>query len=396
MPLPSGRLRIVFLHLELGIGGAERLVLAAARHLRQSGHDVVVYTTRFDPDRALSTADGLDVRVRVSWIPAHVSERGRAAAGIARMAVLALAAATSGPCDLLFCDQVPQIVPLLKRLTAVPVIFYCHFPDQALAMPGGWLSRAYRTPIDALERSGMQRADRVLVNSRFTERAVRQLFGQELPLHLLQPSVSVDARPVDGPDAAVAPMILSLNRFAPSKQLPLAIDAFLEARRQLPPLLAARLRMVVAGGYDARRADDRSALAAVRRCVEDAALGQAVEVRTSCTDAERDTLFAECRCVLYTAPEEHFGLVPLEAAAAGRPVVGIGQGGLLETVIDERTGLLCEAEPVSLGKALARLVLDGDEASRMGAAGRALVQDRFSSERFGRELDAIVAGLMAR
>mmetsp|Transcript_25585 Transcript_25585/g.101031 ORF Transcript_25585/g.101031 Transcript_25585/m.101031 type:complete len:104 (+) Transcript_25585:1454-1765(+) len=51
----------------------------------------------------------------------------------------------------------------------------------------------------------------------------------------------------------------------------------------------------------------------------------------------------KCTCLLYTPPEEHFGIVPLEAMAASRAVIACNSGGPLETIEEGVTGFLCEA-----------------------------------------------------
>ncbi|MDR2431607.1 MAG: glycosyltransferase [Candidatus Margulisbacteria bacterium] len=56
-------------------------------------------------------------------------------------------------------------------------------------------------------------------------------------------------------------------------------------------------------------------------------------------------LYANCRAFVFPG-EEDFGITPLEAQASGRPVIGLGRGGLLETVLDGQTGLFF-AEPTA-------------------------------------------------
>jgi glycosyltransferase involved in cell wall biosynthesis len=51
------------------------------------------------------------------------------------------------------------------------------------------------------------------------------------------------------------------------------------------------------------------------------------------SDAAVANLFARCRAVLFTAVED-YGIVPLEAAAAGRPTIALGRGGVLETMVN--------------------------------------------------------------
>ena len=54
---------------------------------------------------------------------------------------------------------------------------------------------------------------------------------------------------------------------------------------------------------------------------------------------------AECKALLYPG-EEDFGIVPLEAQASGRPVIAYGKGGVLDTVIDGKTGVYFKEQTV--------------------------------------------------
>ena len=51
-------------------------------------------------------------------------------------------------------------------------------------------------------------------------------------------------------------------------------------------------------------------------------------------------LIGQCIATLYVAKEEDFGLSPVESMAAGKPVIGVAEGGLLETVLADQTGIL--------------------------------------------------------
>ena len=67
---------------------------------------------------------------------------------------------------------------------------------------------------------------------------------------------------------------------------------------------------------------------------------------------------------------EPFGIVPLEAMACGVPVVASAVGGLLDTVVDGRTGVHVPPRcPDRLGPVLAGLLDDPDRRRKMGAAG---------------------------
>ena len=77
----------------------------------------------------------------------------------------------------------------------------------------------------------------------------------------------------------------------------------------------------------------------------------------SFTSAQRTALLAACIAVVYTPPGEHFGIVPLEAMAAGRPVIACNQAGPLESVVHGVTGLLCKPEPAAFGEAMAIILV---------------------------------------
>ena len=75
----------------------------------------------------------------------------------------------------------------------------------------------------------------------------------------------------------------------------------------------------------------------------------------SFSDEQRALLLAACTAVVYTPQHEHFGIVPLEAMAAGRPVIACDSGGPRETVLHGQTGLLCEPTPAAFAAAMLAL-----------------------------------------
>ena len=77
----------------------------------------------------------------------------------------------------------------------------------------------------------------------------------------------------------------------------------------------------------------------------------------SFTDEQRTELLQACRAVVYTPADEHFGIVPLEAMAAGRPVIASNSGGPLETVVHKSTGFLCQPQPEHFAQAMAALAV---------------------------------------
>jgi len=392
MPPP---LSIAFLHPDIGLGGAERLVVDAAVELQAAGHRVTLYTSHHDRARAFpETVDGtLDVRVHGGFLPHHVLQRLRAPCAVARAAWLATTALAPGRHDVVVCDVVTHAIPLARARARAPVVLYCHFPDLLLAPRRDGVYRWYRAPIDGLERAATARADRVLVNSRFTAARVRAAFPElAREPEVVYPGVALDPREPSPPAGAT---ILCVSRFDPAKRLERAVDALAALRDLLAPDELAPVRLVIAGGYDARLAECRATFDGLAARAAGLGLADRVALVRSPSDADLRALLSRARCVVYTPEDEHFGLVPLEAMAAGRPVVAVSAGGPAETIRDGETGILCPPDAGAFAGALARLLREPETARRMGAAGRRHVAARFSRAAFGARLEAVLRDVVA-
>jgi alpha-1,3/alpha-1,6-mannosyltransferase len=390
-------MRVAFLHPELGIGGAERLVIDAALELEARGHETVIFTAAHDPGRAFApTVDGrLDVQLRGAALPARVAGRLRVPCAAARVGWLGVAAALDGRrFDALVVDLVPYALPLLRRLPlgGARLVYYCHFPDQLLALERRGILRPYRAVIDRLEVPALRAADRVAVNSRFTGETLARL---GLPgAEVVYPGVDVDLYAALPEPPAGEVLLLSIARFDPRKNLALAIDALGRLRERLAPAIFAGVRLVLAGGFDPGLPEDHATADALVAHAARLGLAERVELRRSPSDAERLALLAACRAVIFTPPEEHFGLVPVEAMAAGRPVVAAASGGPLETVLDGETGALVAPTADAFAAALVPLVEDRALAARLGRGGRRHAA-RFSRRAFGDALEALLVRCVA-
>ncbi|HTO10187.1 MAG TPA: glycosyltransferase [Candidatus Binatia bacterium] len=393
--MSPGRLRIAFVRPGLGIGGAERLVVDAALELDARGHEV----TLFVGDRQEAQLDEVKAgRVRVvavgGKLPAHVAQRLRAPAAILRAAWAARALARARPApDVVVVDLVPHVIPLVRRLVRVPVACYCHFPDLLLAPRRRGLYAIYRAPLDRMEERGLIAADRVLVNSRFTASVVQVTFPRldAGSLEVIHPGVDVEA--ALPPPWAGEPLILSVNRFDPGKNLTLAVDALAALRERMPAPGFAAVRLVLAGHFDERLAETRALGAELGARAARLGLEGQVALARSPSDAERRALLARAACVVYTPLAEHFGIVPLEAMAAARPVIAVNRGGPTETIVSGETGWLAAPTPAGFAEALARVLGDAAAARRMGEAGWHHVRAHFSRAAFGARMERALAAL---
>jgi len=93
-----------------------------------------------------------------------------------------------------------------------------------------------------------------------------------------------------------------------------------------------------------------------------------------------------CRAFLYAA-EEDFGIVPVEAMAAGAPVIGYGRGGTAETVLSGKTGLLVnEQTPQAIGAAVVEM-----DANPIAPAQCRQRAEEYSMGVFSDRIDGLVA-----
>jgi glycosyltransferase involved in cell wall biosynthesis len=107
-------------------------------------------------------------------------------------------------------------------------------------------------------------------------------------------------------------------------------------------------------------------------------------------DAGLARAYARCRAFVFPA-EEEFGIAPLEAMAAGRPVIAYRRGALTETVVEGVTGLFFDEQtPDALVDALRRFEVSGFSAEKVRA--QAL---RFDEARFREEMRAFVDECLA-
>ena len=84
------------------------------------------------------------------------------------------------------------------------------------------------------------------------------------------------------------------------------------------------------------------------------------------SDKELILLYNKAKMVVYAPYQEPFGLVPLESMSCGTPVVGVNDGGVMETVINGKTGILTGRNTTIFSKTIASLLKNPDLVEKMG------------------------------
>jgi len=351
---------VLFIHLDLGIGGAEQLILNLALASHREKKKVTILTSHCDPNHCFDLVKRNGelsdcVHVYGSFIPPSIfgSGYGKALCSTIRMLYLGLIAVLLyRKCvDIFVLDVLPTPIPFLKWFCSeVGILFYCHFPDKLLIRKdnGVTCSRSilffkslYRHVFDWIEEYSICHADLLVVNSSFTECQVRISFPRliQKDIKILYPCVDMTKfTPPTYKNNFNGP-IISLNRYERKKNIEILIHAYaalLEKKTKNVPLL------IIAGGYDRLNQENVEYLKELQKLAYETLQlpKNKVDFQCSISDIQKKELFETASCLVYTPFYEHFGIVPIEAMYAGIPVIAMRSGGPCETIKNYTTGIL--------------------------------------------------------
>jgi glycosyltransferase involved in cell wall biosynthesis len=254
-------------------------------------------------------------------------------------------------------------------------VCYCHTPMRYAweegFLDGEEVSRAMRLALPPLlaqlrraDLAGASAPDVFVANSQHVAERIQRYYGRSA--EIVHPPVDVDhflsvERQPKSED------YLIFGRVVPYKRVDLAVAACTRLGRPLKVAGAGR------------------ALDAVR-----AGAGAGTEFLGKVSEHERDRLLGGARALLFPG-EEDFGIVPVEAQAAGVPVIAYGVGGAAESVLDGRTGVLFAEQSIAgLAAAIERF-----ETLELDVA---LVREnamRFGRDRFRTEMAAVIERALA-
>ena len=263
-----------------------------------------------------------------------------------------------------------------------PHVCYCFTPmryvwdlyDDYFGRRAGRLTRTVMPPVAARlrrwDRESISRVDRFVAISRHVAARIERYY--ERTAEVIYPPVDVQRFDLAAGDDDGFYLIVSA--LSPYKRLDLAVQAAQRLGRRL---------LVVGWGPEERRLRSLA--------------GPAVEFLGHCSDEDVAALYRRCRAVLFPGVED-FGIVPLEAMAAGRPVIAFEGGGALETVVPPGldrppTGLFFREQTVdALAEAMRRLESGAVTFEPKALRARA---EEFDRPRFKEGIALLLGGVLA-
>ncbi|KAA0235416.1 MAG: D-inositol-3-phosphate glycosyltransferase [Acidimicrobiales bacterium] len=212
----------------------------------------------------------------------------------------------------------------------------------AMAIPGP-LARAV---VHHLDRVALDRR-RIRRHAAISRTVARRpgYFPPDVTVDAVHPPTSLTV----GPPGPYDDYFFTVSRLEPIKRL----DLLVESMRHVP----GPTRLLIAG-----EGPDRSRLESL------AAGDPRVELIGDVGDDELAALYANARAVAFVPADEDYGYVALEAMLHARAVLTCSDSGGPTELADERTGMVVDADPRSVGAALARLSDDPETARQLGEA----------------------------
>lgn len=306
--------------------------------------------------------------------------------------------------DIVFCDLVSICIPILK-LRIPWVIFYCHHPDQLLTQPGGYSKKLYRLPLNYLEEITTGMAHQVFVNSLYTGKVFKNTFKNlNIEPKVLYPSINTDffdktrlvtlERALNKKLPNESFILLSINRYERKKNLSIAIHALENLKKCLSNEDYNKVYLIMAGGYDKRVQENVEHYFELTQLTDELNLGEKIIFLRSPSDIDKLSLLNNCHVLIYTPPNEHFGIVPLEAMYAGKPVIAHNSGGPMESIVDGVTGYLVDLTGESFAAKIAHLIENKNLIEEFGKAGKERFVKTFSFNAFSTQLNDAIDGLI--
>ena len=382
-------------------GGQNVHVAALARALAARGHEVAVYTRR--DSRALPERVVLCAGVQV----VHVS--AGPPVPLPKDALLPHMAAFGRELAAQWLLQAPDVVHAhfwmsgvaavkAARTTGVPVVQTFHALGSVKRRHQGRADSSPRSRVAT--ESALAREVDLVVATCTDELAELAGLGVEVERVRIVPcGVDIEHFRPDGPRWSGDPLLtpsatpphrlVCIGRLVERK----GVDTVVRALAELPTA-----ELVVAGGPPVAELGSHAEARRLMALARELGVDQRVRLVGEVAPADVPALLRSADVVVATPWYEPFGIVPLEAMACGRPLVGSAVGGLLDTVQPGKTGLLVPPrDHRALVEAVDGLLRDPTLRAELGAAARLSAVSRYSWAQVAAETqDAYAAVWMAQ
>lgn len=382
-------------------GGAERVVINQARSLKALGHQVTCYVAALNRKRCFPEKTS-DMRIKTYLLNLALPKFEYLTSLALILPTASLVSRKLKKYDVILThhEPAPWIAYQVFRKYQIPYVSYMHHPprfiyprsvEKAMGWGHNWDMRIMSSfekkfqIVKRLDYVAVTNARSVVVNSNNVARQVELIYGIKPTVCSPGVGLPVGNRYRQTGDVLKRlgiskPFILSTSRHTPHKRLDWLVSILSKITKEMPSLT-----LVLVGAFHPTYTPKLKQMTEI--------LGERKTAFINyVTDEELAFLYREAAVYTYTAPEEDFGLGPVEAMLYATPVVCWDDGaGPSETVVDGITGF--KVKPYDLdefARKTLKILQDNELRRNMGARAAVYVRENFSWDKHAKTLESIL------
>ncbi|KRZ58360.1 Alpha-1,3/1,6-mannosyltransferase ALG2, partial [Trichinella nativa] len=269
--------------------------------------------------------------------------------------------------DMLLLDNCASSAPIFKLLFNAPIFFLFFFPRSLIVKSDNFFQNLYSLELSWIEGWCFSFCDMLPIISRFSTRTLHQRHNdislRRCPLfHPCLPSITIQSLDKVSDDQVSytisGAFFLSLNRISPEKNHELAVEAFHCLKLLVPESVWNSVQLIIVGNYVERFVQCREYMEKLKCLIQKLELNEKVKIISNADEVQKKYFLQNCTALLYTPPEEHFGLGVLEGMYFSKPVIASTKGGPVEIITNGKDGLLMKADAQTFANGMAKVLLD--------------------------------------
>lgn len=389
-------MKIAVFH-NLPSGGAKRALYGYVEYLTRKNHIVDVFVPSTANENFLPLKDvannlytftvpstlGNSIYSSIKYIPPQVKKVSLRDLELTEQNIAGIL--NRSDYDIVFSEQDQYtMAPFLLKYLKKPHVYYCQqplrndavseviFPRKKNNIIGSLLGLGSKLVVKRgldIDKTNSNYSNYTLSNSYFSRESILRMYGINSHVSYL----GVDPEMFQPIDIQTESFVLSVGTFTPEKGHGFLVDSLALIDSEIRP----KLKVVSNSNYPPWKEYLEKHAKELR--VE-------LEILSLIDDKELAVLYNQAEVVVYSPYLEPFGLVPLESMACGTPVVAVKEGGVRETVIHKKTGLLIDRDEELFGEAITSMLSKDYKRYDMGKNAVRTVENYWTNDHAGERL----------
>lgn len=217
----------------------------------------------------------------------------------------------------------------------LPVVWMCQEPSafvhsplviKSLKYPMRFFAEVFNPFLKIFDKRIVKKIDFIVANSNYSASLIKRVYGREASL-VAYPSVDTEKyRPTKKKEK----YIFTVSRLDKQKN----IDLLIRGYKLLTSAIKRDYRLLIGGSGAEEKA--------LKQLVDHLGLTEGVEFLGRIEEEKLPGFYSKATLTVFLGEDEPFGIVPIESMSCGTPVIALGKGGVLESVVNDKTGILLD------------------------------------------------------